>query len=190
MEKSVRSVANFFQRGNQKSSPRVLQTLWGKVILLIWYTFDISLNIEHKRILTSAENLTTGVSKLHSSCPEKHLDGDSSFEVLSFFEIFRTLSKIRSDFSGKIAAEWSKLVCVQETLEEKPLWQKIQFFFKFFRPLSTRKMDFCLDFLAWAPEPIFPCPVEEFDQNYKFLKKTKILSINSNLESEVFWCWL
>ena len=59
--------------------------------------------------------------------------------------------------------------------------------FSTFLAFERQNNDFCLEFLAWVPEQNYPCPEEKFDQNYNFLKKTKFLSINADLENEVFW---
>ena len=113
----------------------------GRSICWDGYNFDILLNIQQKKILTSAENIRTGVSKLHSPCPEEHLDGNR------FFEKFISLTRKFALWAKKIGfqqEDWNRVVRTsffmsRKTVQKNLFAGKDYNFLQFFRPLSARK---------------------------------------------------
>ena len=82
----------------QVSCPANTQHSEEKYFCRDWYFFELPLSFEQKKDLTSAENLTTGVSKLFSPCPEEHLDGKQFFwRFYKFFDTFCTLRRKKSN---------------------------------------------------------------------------------------------
>ena len=115
--------------------------------------------------MTAAEDITTGVSKLHSQCLGEILDENSfSEDFINFLREFMDIEKKRLDFSKNIAAELTKLLflCPGNTWRKTSLPENKQFFHFFFGLWAQDEKDFGLELLACVLEMNFPCPEENF----------------------------
>ena len=133
------------------------------------------------------------MSKLHSPCPEELLDGNSFFwKIYKFDEKVCTLSNKNRISAGRLKQSCQNIffLCPGKPWRKTSLPGKIIFFFNFFGLWAQEKSDFCLELLARVPELNSLSPQEKFDQNLIFLKKTKFLFINADLQIEPFIFWL
>ena len=133
------------------------------------------------------------MSKLHSPCPEEHLDGNSFFEnFVSFTRKFALWAiKIRI-LAGRLEQSCQNIFFCPG----KPWWQtslpgKILLSFHFFRPLSKRK-EWLLPWIVGmsAGTEFSQSAGKNWPKSQYFEKKNKFLFIDADLQIEIFELWL
>ena len=138
--KNDRSLAKSFRWGCQKCNSRVQQTLWGKLILQRVVQFGHFIELWTKKEIDFGRKLNkTSVETAFSVSRGTFGQKQFFWRFYVLYDKFCTLSKKKWDFSRKIAAEVSKLLCLCPGTNWREIYlPKNVHFFQFFRPLSTR----------------------------------------------------